>query len=255
MSLVLQFCVPIKKVGGDFALNIFEAVKQSVTTSQAAEHYGIRVSRNGMACCPFHKDRTPSMKVDERYYCFGCGATGDVIDFVASFHNLGKKDAAVKLVQDFGIDYDVERYKKITLPAKRAVPKLSFEQRYEQAKTRCIRVLLDYRCLLRSWKDRYAPKMEDKNWHPLFCEALQESSHIEYLLDVLLFGEAEEQVKVIAEQGRMVMEIERRIKEYDSAGTTEAVGSYGCDGTETNGKGNSGDAGIYAERCGEKQSA
>ncbi len=79
--------------------------------------------------------------------------------------------------------------------------------------------------------------------------------HIEYLLDVLLFGEAEEQVKVITEKGRKVMEIERRIKEYDSDGTAEAVGSYGCDGTETDGKRNSGDAGIYAERGGEKQSA
>lgn len=236
-------------------MNIFEAVKKSITTRQAAEHYEIKVSRKGMACCPFHKDRTPSMKVDERYYCFGCGATGDVIDFVASFHNLGKKDAAVKLVQDFGVDYDEEWHKKVTVPAKRTVPKLSFEQRYEQAKTRCIRVLLDYRRLLRSGKELYAPKMEDKNWHPLFCEALQESSHIEYLLDVLLFGEAEEQVKVITEKGRKVMEIERRIKEYDSDGTAEAVGSYGCDGTETDGKRNSGDAGIYAERGGEKQSA
>lgn len=76
MWLVLQFCVPIKKVGGDFALNIFETVKQSVTTRQVTERYGIKVGRNGMACCPFHKDRTPSMKVDECYYCFGCGALG-----------------------------------------------------------------------------------------------------------------------------------------------------------------------------------
>ena len=35
-------------------MNVFEAVKQSVTTRQAAEHYGIHVGRNGMACCPFH---------------------------------------------------------------------------------------------------------------------------------------------------------------------------------------------------------
>lgn len=76
-------------------MNIFETVKQSVTTRQATAHYGIRVGRNGMACCPVHKDRKPSMKVDERYYCFGCGVTGDVIDFVASLHNLGKRDAGV----------------------------------------------------------------------------------------------------------------------------------------------------------------
>ena len=58
-------------------MNVFEAVKQSATTRQAAEHYGIHVNRNGMACCPFHNDKTPSMKLDRRYHCFGCGADGD----------------------------------------------------------------------------------------------------------------------------------------------------------------------------------
>ena len=67
-------------------MNVFEAVKQSVTTRQAAEHYGIHVGRNGMACCPFHNDKTPSMKLDRRYHCFGCGADGDVIDFAAARH-------------------------------------------------------------------------------------------------------------------------------------------------------------------------
>ena len=63
-------------------MNVFEAVKQSVTTWQAAEHYGIRVGRNGMCVCPFHDDKNPSMKVDRRFHCFGCQADGDVIDFV-----------------------------------------------------------------------------------------------------------------------------------------------------------------------------
>ena len=64
-------------------MNVFEAVKQSVTTRQAAEHYGVRVGRNGMCVCPFHADKNPSMKVDRRFHCFGCQADGDVIDFVS----------------------------------------------------------------------------------------------------------------------------------------------------------------------------
>ncbi len=79
---------------GGIDLNVFEAVKQSVTTRQAAEYYGIHVGRNGMACCPFHNDKTPSMKLDRRYHCFGCGADGDVIDFAAALYGLGKKEAA-----------------------------------------------------------------------------------------------------------------------------------------------------------------
>ena len=87
-------------------MSIFEAVKQSVTTRQAAERYGIRVERNGMCRCPFHDDSTPSMKLDRRYYCFGCGATGDVIDFVSRLRGIGSKEAAILLAQ--GIDEDLK---------------------------------------------------------------------------------------------------------------------------------------------------
>ena len=63
-------------------MNLFESVKSSITTREAAEHYGIHVGRSGMCRCPFHNDRTPSMKVDERFHCFGCQADGDVSIFL-----------------------------------------------------------------------------------------------------------------------------------------------------------------------------
>ena len=88
-------------------MDIFMTVKAAVTVRQAAEHYGLQVSRNGMVCCPFHNDRHPSMKLNERYfYCFGCGATGDVIDLVARLFNLSNYEAAQKLAHDFEIDPD-----------------------------------------------------------------------------------------------------------------------------------------------------
>ena len=56
-------------------MNQFESVKAAVTLRQAAENYGLTVSRNGMTCCPFHEDRHPSMKLNEDYFfCFGCHA-------------------------------------------------------------------------------------------------------------------------------------------------------------------------------------
>ena len=79
--------------------NVFEAVKQSVTTRQAALVYGISVGRNGMACCPFHDDRHPSMKVDRRFHCFACQADGDVIDFTSRLFGLSSKEAALKLAE------------------------------------------------------------------------------------------------------------------------------------------------------------
>ena len=86
--------------------SVFEVVKQSVTAREAAELYGIAVGRGGMACCPFHDERHPSMKVDTRFHCFGCGADGDVIDFTARLYDLSPKEAAEKLAQDFGLAYD-----------------------------------------------------------------------------------------------------------------------------------------------------
>ena len=120
-------------------MNVFEAVKQSVTTRQAAEHYGIHVGRNGMACCPFHHDKTPSMKLDRRYHCFGCGADGDVIDFTAALYGLGKKEAAIQIAQDFGLSY--EDWKP---PGKAKKPKprqKSPEEQFQEAKNRCFCIL------------------------------------------------------------------------------------------------------------------
>ena len=137
-------------------MNVFEAVKQSVTTRQAAEHYGIHVGRNGMACCPFHNDKTPSMKLDRRYHCFGCGADGDVIDFAAALYGLGKKEAAVQLAQDFGLSY--EDWKP---PGKAKKPKprqKSQEEQFQEAKNRCFRILADYLHLLRWHGERTMPR-------------------------------------------------------------------------------------------------
>ena len=88
-------------------MDLFTQVKMAVSVKEAAEYYGLEVKRGNMVCCPFHNDRTPSMKLNEDYfYCFGCGATGDVIDLVAKLFNLSSYDAAKKLAYDFGIDPD-----------------------------------------------------------------------------------------------------------------------------------------------------
>ena len=161
-------------------MNVFEAVKQSVTTRQAAEHYGIRVNRNGMACCPFHNDKTPSMKLDKRFHCFGCGADGDVIDFVAALYGLGKKEAAAQLASDFGLAY--EDWKPPGRARKPKPRQKSPEEQFREAKAHCFRVLADYLHLLRVWKTDYAPHSPEEAFHPRFVEALQKQAHVEYLL-------------------------------------------------------------------------
>lgn len=154
-------------------MNVFEAVKQSVTTRQAAEHYGIRVGRNGMACCPFHNDKTPSMKLDRRYHCFGCGADGDVIDFAAALYGLGKKEAAVQLAQDFGLSYeDWKPPGKVKKPKPR---QKSPEEQFQEAKNRCFRILTDYLHLLMAWRTDLRPALPGGSLSSPVCGSLTEA--------------------------------------------------------------------------------
>ena len=86
-------------------MRLFETIKETVTVGQAAEYYGMKIGRNNMICCPFHNDHHPSMKLNTTYYyCFGCGATGDMIQFVANLFGLSNYEAAKKFVVDNGLD-------------------------------------------------------------------------------------------------------------------------------------------------------
>ena len=191
-------------------MNVFEAVKPNISTRQAAEMYGIKVNRNGMAVCPFHNDKNPSMKVDKRFHCFACQADGDVIDFVSRLCGLPCKEAAMKLADDFGISYD-SRHKPTVRPH---IREPTAEQLYQKEEARCYRVLTDYFHLLRRWETQHAPKQPDDVWHPLFVEALQRKSHIEYLIDTLIDGTKEEKQALVAEQRKEVMKLEQRISDY-----------------------------------------
>ena len=109
-------------------MNVFEAVKGNVTARQAAEMYGVRVNRHGMAVCPFHKDKNPSMKLDMRFHCFACQADGDAVDFVSRLFGLPGKEAAMKLANDFSIPYDARKKPSVRPKIRAPTP----EQRYRQ---------------------------------------------------------------------------------------------------------------------------
>ena len=207
-------------------MSIFEAVKQSVTTRQAAERYGIRVERNGMCCCPFHEDRTPSMKLDRRYYCFGCGATGDVIDFVSQLRGISSKEAAILLAQDFAIPCE-DGVNKAGRPQKQNTD----EQNFQHMEHYCFRLLLDYYRLLCRWKDEYAPQTPEDGYHPRFVEASQKLSLIEYLLDELLCGDIQARASVVIEYGEEVRKIEQRMAELAAADEAAAQNAGGQHGT------------------------
>ena len=133
------------------------------------------------------------MKLNERYfYCFGCGATGDVIDLVAKLFDLSSYEAAQKLAQDFGIGPDKP-------PAAAALPKPErpLLKAYRQEQVRCLRVLCDYLHLLERWKVQHTPKTPEDVLDDRFVEACQMLDYVEYLADLLIAAELEQRVKIV----------------------------------------------------------
>lgn len=156
---------------------MYESIKAAVTARQAAESFGVTVDRSGMAACPFHEDRTPSLKLDQRYYCFGCGATGDVIDFTARLLNVSNSDAVQILADKFGIHPESQA---ITTPKiKPAVPLRTLEQR-------CLFALVQYEKLLRFWKKHYAPRTPEESFYDRFVEGCRRESFIAHLIDEMM---------------------------------------------------------------------
>lgn len=179
-------------------MGLFDEVKENVTVRQAAEFYGFKITKSGLISCIFHNDKTPSMKVDRRYYCFGCGVTGDVIDFTAQLFGLPLKEAALKLAADFGIQIsgaDRQKTKKQRNISK-SKPEDHLVKSEEQEYIECVRAMLNYHILLRKWKKEFAPKSTEEKWDEKFVEALKYLTIVEYYLDLLLFGEEEEKVQV-----------------------------------------------------------
>ena len=175
-------------------MTIYETIKAAISVKQAAEHYGLKVSRNGMACCPFHNDRHPSLKLNKDYFfCFGCGATGDVIDFAARLFDLSSYEAAQKLASDFVLD------PKPPTAAALPKPKHPYIRQFREDEMLCFRALTDYLHLLEDWKVRYAPKTPDDALDDRFVEACQMLDYIEYLADILTVGDLEERVAVVDE--------------------------------------------------------
>ena len=211
--------------------NVFQAVKEEIRTDDAARHYGVRIGKGGMACCPFHNDTDPSMKVDHRFHCFGCGADGDVIDFTARVFGISSLDAAILLADDFGISYKKRqpsgRRLKRKIPNKgrpRGSPpkKKTLTERCLAVQERFFHVLTNYYHLLISWKEAEAPSGPDDEWSDHFCEALMELPMVEFLMDEILEGTPEKKIDLMNCYKGRVKEYERRLDKY-TAGQNEGI--------------------------------
>ncbi len=195
-------------------MDLFTQIKMAVSVKEAAEYYGLEVNRGSMICCPFHADRTPSMKLNEDYfYCFGCGASGDVIDLAARLFGLSGYDAAKKLAADFGI---TEQKPSVLAKLKRGKSQAELE-------SRSFRVLEDYLQILRDWKAHCAPQLPEDAIDPRYAEACHMLERIENMLDILTCGTPKERAEVVTDLQKdnrlALMEARNRQIREESHGT------------------------------------
>ena len=172
-------------------MNTYDYIKDSITVPQAAERYGMKIGRGGMVCCPFHEDKHPSMKLNERYfYCFGCGAHGDVIDLTARLLGTTTKDTVQTLLNDFGLNLGSD-------PPASTTPKRPAIHQFRQDEMRCVSVLTEFLHLLQAWKSQYVPSSPDDPLDDHYVLACQLEEPIGYTLDILTVGELPERVRLV----------------------------------------------------------
>ena len=175
-------------------MNLFQTVKYGVSCREAAERYGVEVNHYGMALCPFHNDRHPSLYVaDDHYYCFACGEHGDVIDFAAKLFGLPLYEAAQRLAADFHLTPD-KPPSAAALHAKRVQTKA---QQLRENERLCVSVLSDYARVLRNWKVQYAPQSPAEAPDERFVEACHKLDEVEYYMDILASGDSHERAEVV----------------------------------------------------------
>ena len=194
-------------------MNRIETIKVAVSPADAAERYGLKVSRSRMACCPFHDDRHPSLRLyDDHFFCFACAVHGDVIDLTAKLLGVPVSEAIRHLEEDFGID--AHNSPSLIRPTR---PHLS---RFREDELFCLSTLTEYERLLRRWKTEYAPKTSDAPIDDRFVEACQMLDRVEYLADFLCAAEFEERVKAVDElmKDGLIRKLHKRLEEVNNDG-------------------------------------
>ena len=219
-------------------MSIFQSVKDAVTAKQAALQYGIRVSKNNMACCPFHDDRHPSMKIDKGFYCFACGEKGDVVTFVSKLFHMAPYEAAKKLASDFQVLLEMEQAdgRRKSPGRKKDRDGVSLGSLYKQEKDflywrrYCVVTLTEYLDLLECLKKEYAPKKESDEWTDQFIKILSLRTMIQYYLDILVSGTLEEQLRFLIDKGKDVVKIEKRMGRGKQSDQGQGRSGDGADG-------------------------
>lgn len=196
-------------------MSIYSEVKEHLTARQVAEYYGLKVRRNGTACCPFHDDKHPSMKIDKNYHCFACGVGGDAVDYVSRMFGLSQYGAALKLIEDFSLHVDTKRDAELSVREKERIHR----EKAERKRITCIQKRLEKWCgqtigILRdciseidSVNGFLIGKPPDIIFSEDYAQMLHAEPLINYWLDILCMGDVSERQELLLKDRKKVEEI------------------------------------------------
>lgn len=164
--------------------DIFEEVKSRINLQTVVTGYGIEINRSGFSLCPFHAEKTPSMKIyDNGFKCYGCGEGGDMFVFVQKIFNLENPlDAAKKINNDFGlnVEFNHKPTRQEFLSAKNIVRE---RQEFEHEEKVAINAFTEYFKILRDFNFKYAPKTPGEVPDKRFIEYCNNMDKLDYTLN------------------------------------------------------------------------
>lgn len=192
--------------------DVFQEVRERVSAQDAARHYGFQPNRAGFIPCPFHHEKTASLKLYPRmggFYCFGCHSGGSVLDFVAQLYGLDALGAVRRLNDDFHLGLPVDRQQT---PQERTEGARAAAKRRELSDTAKAfeawrGAMLDkltacFRLAHLTMKAIETPADFDRLTDAQTL-AIREQAHIEYLSDLLLSGNMEDMMPIFRERGKV----------------------------------------------------
>lgn len=156
---------------------MIEDIKRSLTMQKIACFYGFKPNRQNYIPCPFHSEKTASLRLyDKSFYCFGCGTGGDLIKFVQLYFNISFAQALVRINSDFRLGLSNKKpvysrpIKREPTPAE--LYEIEYNKKWEE-----------YHELL--WaREKLKPKSDDEALNPLFVKSLQKLEHLQAWLDM-----------------------------------------------------------------------
>ena len=201
-------------------MNIFSEVKEYLTAKQAAENYGLQVRRNGIACCPFHDDKHPSMKIDINYHCFACGAGGDVIDYVSRMFGLSQYGAARKLIDDFCLPIEIKGNKELSAKEKEHIRRekaernriIQIKERFQRWCNQSIELLKSRLAEIEQVGLFLMGKPPDIIFSEDYAQMLHAEPIMNYWLDILCMCSTEDKQELFIKGRKEVEEVAERVR-------------------------------------------